>query len=142
MARGIRVGGRAGYAAAAAVCAVLLWVINVAPGWQAWGFLTAQTADVLGVANLALLVGLASNAAAMVWGTPLLRGLRDALASTFALILLARLFVAFPFDIDSPGWRIAMRVLLGVLMAVSFVVLVTGWGRVARALHVNVHLRR
>lgn len=143
MERGRSLTRRARYAVASLFCAAALWLVNAEPGWQVWGFLTAQTANVIAMVNIALVVGLLSNAALLLWDTSLLRGLRDALTSTFALIVLAKVFVAFPFDIpEGSGWRIAVRVLLGALMVVSFIGLVAGWGRVARALYVNAHLRR
>ena len=44
-------GRRAGYAVAIAVNLVLLYLVNVAPGWQAVPFLTESTTEVLNSHN-------------------------------------------------------------------------------------------
>lgn len=140
MTEGFITGRRAGYLVAIVANGTLLWLINISPGWASWGFLTERTSDVLALVNTALIVGAVSNAVLLVRDTPLLRGLRAALTATFALVVLAQLFVRFPFN-TSAG-RVPLSIVLGLFMVVAFVGLVMGWSRVARALHVNAHLRR
>jgi hypothetical protein len=120
----------------AAVDVVLLVLINVWPGWQSWMSLTSAAGTVVPLANAALLVGLAGNLLLAVRETPLRRGVVDAATSTLVLVLLARLFTVFPFAVapDSAG-RVVVRILLGLGMIAAFAGLVTGLGRVARALH-------
>ena len=49
---------RSGYVVAAAVNAVLLYLVDVRPGWDAVPFLTADTTLVLGAVNASLVAGL------------------------------------------------------------------------------------
>jgi len=134
---------RLGRAAAAAVCAALLWAVNVSPGWQSWSVLTEEFARVVGVLNVSLAIGLVTNVVLLVRATPLLAGLGDAVTATLSLVVLAKLFVVLPFDVDAEGfdWGLAIRVLLGVAMIGAFVGVVAGLGEVARVLHVRGHLR-
>jgi len=53
---------RLGYTIAVVVNAVLLYAVNVWPGWQAVPFLTAETAAVVPLVNASVLVSLVANA--------------------------------------------------------------------------------
>ncbi len=135
---------RAGRVAAAALNGALLWLINVSPGWQSWSFLTADAEQVLLIANASLAVGLLVNAGLVIAEPLLLRGLAIALNATLLLVLLAKLFVVFPFAMAGAeaGWDQAVHIGLGLAMAGVFVALVAGLGDVARSMHVSTHLRR
>src|SRR5690242_20176538 len=52
---------RVGYAAAVVVHMVLLFLLNVRPGWQVASFLTEDTPQVLVLLNLSLLAGVVAN---------------------------------------------------------------------------------
>ena len=128
-----------GYGVHVLVDAVLLWLINVAPGWEVLTFLTQQAVQVVGIVNAALLLDLVLNLTYLLRESSLTKGLGDAATATLELIVLARLFVIFPFSLPSAQWEIPLRIALGVGMVASFIGVVAGWGRVARALHVRSH---
>jgi hypothetical protein len=54
-------GRRAGYVVAAAINAVLLYLVNGRPGWDVLPFLTAGMTKVLPLINLSLVAGIAVN---------------------------------------------------------------------------------
>ncbi len=132
---------RAGYVLAIVFDVVLLVVLNVEPGWESSAFLTADAGDVIGLVNALLLLSLGLNVSYLFSESPLLHGLGDAAIATLCLVVLARLFVLFPFKVPASGfnWELAVRILLGLAMAASFVGVVAGLGRVARTLHVRAH---
>ncbi len=89
---------RLGYLVAAAVNALLWYLANVSPGWEAVPFLTAGTVEVLPLFNLALGVGLVSNLVYVLWDPPRLRALGDLVGAVVALALGVRVYRVFPFD--------------------------------------------
>lgn len=89
---------RLGYLVAAAVNALLWYLANVSPGWEAVPFLTAETVEVLPLFNLALGVGLVSNLVYVIWDPPRLRALGDLVGAVVALALGVRVYRVFPFD--------------------------------------------
>jgi hypothetical protein len=124
-------------------CAGLLWAVNQSPGWQAWQFVTEDFGKMVRLVNAALVSGLVLNLVALIYDSGFWRGARDAIGATFGLIVLARLFVLFPFPVgEDDFWLPAIRVLLGVAMVGAFIGVVAGWGRIARELHVRVNYRR
>ena len=128
---------------AALACGGLLWAINQNPGWQTWDFLTEDFGKMVRLVNAALISGLVLNLVALILDSGFWRGARDGIGATFGLIILARLFVLFPFPVADDGfWRLAIHVLLGVAMVGAFIGLVAGWGRIARELHMRVNYRR
>jgi hypothetical protein len=140
---GQRAGRRVGYMLAIAVNGLLLYLINVAPGWEAWSFLTPEFGDLVRLVDASLVSGLVLSLVTLVVDTPFWRGLRDGVSATFALVVLARLFVIFPFAIDEDSiWRIVLRAVLGLAMVGAFIGIVAGLGRVARAMHVRANYRR
>lgn len=140
---GQRVGRRVGYALALAANVLLLYVINITPGWESWSFLTTDFADLLRLVNASLVAGAVLSLVTFLSDTAFWRGIRDGVNATFTLVVLARLFVVFPFAIDEDSpWRLVVRVLLGLGMVGAFIGIVAGLGRVARALHVRANYRR
>lgn len=133
---------RARYGSTVAVHGVLLWLVNVSPGWQSWDFLSAQFAEVVPVLNAFLVCGLGFNLAYLRSEGRLLHGLGDAASATLALMGMARLFVVFPFAVPSQRWDVPLRVALGLAMVGAFVGVVAGLGSVARTLHERSHLLR
>ena len=89
---------RLGYLVAAGVNALLWYLANVSPGWEAVPFLTAGTVEVLPLFNLALGVGLVSNLVYVLWDPPRLRALGDLVGAVVALALGVRVYRVFPFD--------------------------------------------
>lgn len=107
-------GRRIGYLVAVAVNAVLLYLVNVAPGWRAVPFLTDSTTRVLGLVNASLALGLVLN----IWyavADPR-RGKRfgDLVTTVVGLAVVVRIWQVFPFDFtgDAAGWAVPVRVLL------------------------------
>jgi hypothetical protein len=124
-------------------CAGLLWVINENPGWESWGFLTEDFGKMVLLVNASLISGLVLNVMALITDSGGWRGLRDAVGATFGLVILARLFVLFPFAVaDDSAEQLVIRVLLGVAMIGAFIGVVAGWGLIARELHLRVNYRR
>ncbi|TVR22597.1 MAG: hypothetical protein EA387_08580 [Nitriliruptor sp.] len=105
---------RAGYLLAVAINLGLLWLVNVAPGWEAWPFLTADFARVVGFVNVSLLVGAAVNLGYVVADPEWAKRLGDAVTAAIALGVLLQLLTVFPFDLgpDRSGWETALRTVL------------------------------
>ena len=127
-------GRRAGYLVAVVVNAVLLFILNGQPGWQAVPFLTSATSQVLGLVNLSLAVGLAVNLVYLAYDPPWLKSLGDLLTAAIGLAVAVRLWQVFPFTFHgSWAWcATAVRVLLIVAIAgcgISTVVQAVSLGR-------------
>ena len=102
---------RLGYALSAAINLVLLWLVNISPGWEIVPFLTDDFARVVGYVNASLVVGVVTNlvyVAADPWWA---RRLGDAITAAFALIVLLQLVAVFPFDLGTgwSGWSTVLR---------------------------------
>lgn len=109
---------RLGYLVAAAVNALLLYLVNARPGWEAVPFLTDDTRLVLGAVDASLLAGLLANLLYVVADPCRLRAGGDAVTTALALYAMVRVWQVFPFDVAS-GWDTVLRVLLVVGMAGS-----------------------
>jgi hypothetical protein len=112
-ARPPRAARRAGYAISGAVNLLLLWLLNGDPGWSGLPLLTDGFADVIGLVNASLVVGLALNLGYLAVDPPWFRRLGDAVSAVFGCVILARMWSVFPFDLGSwEGWEPALRILL------------------------------
>ncbi len=94
---------RFGYLLGAGINAVLIWVVNVAPGWWWVPFLTEEFGRVVWLITLSLLVGVAVNLGQMAFDPPWARRLGDTVTAAFGVIIFWRLWSIFPFEL-SPGW--------------------------------------
>ncbi|WP_205650728.1 hypothetical protein [Actinoplanes solisilvae] len=104
---------RTGYAVAAAVNAVLLYLVNARPGWEALPFLTAETVHVLVMVNVSLAVGLAANLVYLVRPSSSLVPAGGIVTTGIGLAVLVRFWQVFPFDFGAGSWwTTVMRVLL------------------------------
>ncbi len=110
---------RAGYAVAVGINSVLLFLINVTPGWSTVPFLTPDLADVLPWINASLLAGIAANAVYLFRDDPRVKGLGDLVTEVVGLVAIVRLWQVFPFDFgaEPSAWATVVRVLLVVAMA-------------------------
>jgi hypothetical protein len=132
--RSARPGRRAGYVVAMLVNAVLLYLINVAPGWEVVPFLTADLTLVLGIINASLIASLVVNLVYVVADPPRIRAAGDLVTLSIGIAAMARLWSVFPFDFgDATGWETVTRTLLvigivgsGIGILVALVQLVTG----------------
>lgn len=126
-ARRTSVGARKfGYALGAVVNTVLLYLVNVAPGWQAVPFLTGDTRQVLALANLSLAVGIVANLVYPAYDPPWFKNVGDLLTTGIALALLVRVWAVFPFAFagTGPDWALVARVVLLVSIAGTVVAVV------------------
>ena len=82
---------RVGYGVAMAVNAVLLYLINVSPGWDAVPFLTDGTTQVLGWVNASIVAGIVANALYVVVDRRWFRPLGERLVTLIGLTALVRL---------------------------------------------------
>jgi hypothetical protein len=125
---------RVGYVIAIVVNAVLLYLVNGRPGWQAVPFLTADMTRVLPLLNLSLIAGLAANVVFVVYDAPWCKSLGDLVTAGIGLAVAVRVWQVFPFAFaGSFDWSLPLRVLLvvamvgtGVAMLVHAVSLVRG----------------
>ena len=115
---------RAGYVAAVVVNAVLLWLVNVWPGWQAVPFLTAETPQVLGLVNASFVLAIVLNLLYLLHDPLWLTTLGTLATTAVGVAVLATSLAVFPFDL--PGaWETVARVVLVVGLvgtAIAFVV--------------------
>jgi hypothetical protein len=117
------VGRRVGFVIGAVVNAVLLWWVNISPGWQVVPFLTDDMRQVLGLVNASLAVGLVSSlvSAVLLWFR--LRAFDDLVQNAVGLAALVRLWQVFPFDLGGQGfdWDLVVRCALVLGMVGSVV---------------------
>jgi hypothetical protein len=97
---------------------VLLYVVNVRPGWEAASFLTPEAADVLPSVNAALWTGVGVGVGLTLLHGVVIRALGDLLTTVVGLAATLRVWDVFPFDLTS-GWHLTVRVLLVVAIVGS-----------------------
>lgn len=113
-----RGGRRLGYAIAIVVNALLLYAVNVWPGWQAVPFLTAETREVVDLVNLSLIAGMITNGVYIFVDRPILKALGDIITLGIGLAVLLAFWQVFPFDFDNStfDWTLLIRIVLGLAM--------------------------
>ncbi|GLL02841.1 hypothetical protein [Dactylosporangium matsuzakiense] len=117
---------RVGYATAAFINVVILYVINVRPGWHNAPLLTDAAAQVLVLVNLSLLAGIGANAVYFVTDGPWVKTVGDLTTTTIGLAVLARTWQVFPFDFTAWtfNWALMARIVLVVALIGTAVALV------------------
>ena len=112
---------RVGYLVAVLVQSVLLFVINVSPGWEALPILTADAALVIGLINASLTVSIVANLSYVGYHAPWWRAFGDIVTTTVGLAVLLRLWQVFPFDFGagSVDWALVSRVVLVIAVCAS-----------------------
>lgn len=129
---------RVGYGVSVVVNGILMFLINVAPGWAVLPFLTADFTAVLSWVNASMALGIVANAAYLAVDTPRVKGIGDLLTEAVGLIAMVGLWQVFPFDFgaDPGSWSTVVRILLvigiagtAVGMIVTAVVAVRGGRR-------------
>ena len=88
---------RGGYLVSIAINGVLLYLLNVHPGWQSMSFLTPATAQVIGLVNLTLWAGIVANGVYFIADPPPLRAAGDLVTLTITLVTTVRVWSVFPF---------------------------------------------
>ena len=129
-------GRRAGYAVAMTVNLVLLFLVNVTPGWQAVPFLTESTTDVLLLVNLSMVVAVVANAVYSALDPPWVRALGDAVTTSVGLASLVRIWQVFPFEFDTSSvpWDLVARWVIGIGIFGCVVAIIVALVRFVRAL--------
>jgi hypothetical protein len=117
---------RLGYIIAAAVNAVMLCLINIWPGWERVSFLTEDTAELIWLVNVSIVVSIAVNLVYVVHDPQWLKSLGDLITTGVGLVVLTRIWRVFPFDFSgySANWGFVARLLLVVAIAGSGIGLV------------------
>jgi hypothetical protein len=107
-------GRRFGYLLAAAINAVILYLVNGRPGWQALDFLTGDTNRVLGLLTFSLVVGIVVNLVYVGYDPPWLLAAGNLVTTAIGIAVLARIWQVFPFDFGDASfdWALLIRVLL------------------------------
>lgn len=105
---------RVGYLIGALVGVVLVYLIDVRPGWQTLPFLTADTAQVLWLVNASLIAGVLANLVYLVRDTRRVTGFCGVVTTAFGLAATGRIWQVFPFDFAgyAVNWELLVRVLL------------------------------
>ena len=143
-------GRRAGYVIAALINAVVLWLVNVAPGWDVLPFLTSDFSRVLGLVNAATVAGLVVNLVYLVRDPRWLVAVGSIVTTAIGLAAIVALLRVFPFSFDPAGfdWALVTRILLIVALVgsciglvVDLVTLVRAPGRRARSHRVETGTR-
>jgi hypothetical protein len=112
---------QSGNVGSAAVNALLLYGINIWPGWQVLPFLTADMARVLDLINASLTAGIIANLVFVVIRARALMALGNLAVMGFGLAAMLRLWEVFPFDFGNSwsGWPLLVRVFLALGMVGS-----------------------
>jgi hypothetical protein len=108
---------RVGYAFAIAINGVLLYLVNVWPGWQIIPFLTADFREVLGLVNASLIAGMLVNFFNLLLDWRWVRAVGDLVTLGIGLAGLVLFWQVFPFDF--PGgfdWSLLVRIVIVLAM--------------------------
>lgn len=128
---GRRAAPRSGYVVAAVVDAVLLFLLDVWPGWDVVPILSPAFADVLAAVNAAIVVNLVVHAVSALVPSPRVRALGQLLLCVVGVAVGLLLLRVYPFSVTGL-WIALITALLwlgvvgsavgGVVAAVQFVV--------------------
>jgi hypothetical protein len=105
---------RTGYFVAAMCGVVMLCLLNVWPGWQIVPFLSADFANVLGLINLSVGVGIALNMIYLIADPHRWKPAGDLVNTAVGLAVLVRFWRVFPFEFPAASidWALVVRALL------------------------------
>ena len=106
--------GRSGSIGSAIINALLLYGINIWPGWRVLPFLTADMARALGPINASLIAGIVVNLVCVLIRSRALLALGNLVVIGIGVAAMLRLWDVFPFDFGTAwsGWPILVRVFL------------------------------
>jgi hypothetical protein len=126
---------RAGYAIGALVNVVLLWLVNVWPGWDVVPFLTEDTTRVLGIVNASMVAGVVVNVVLLVRDPAWLVAVGNLVTTGIGLAAVLAVWRVFPLAFeDGFDWSTVVRVLLVVALVGSVIALVVNVLALVRAL--------
>jgi hypothetical protein len=125
---------RIGYLAAAAILAVMMFLLNVAPGWSVVPFLTAETDQVLLLVNASLGAGLVANLTYLLYDPVWVKALGEVITALISIVALARIWDVFPFDFRdySYNWAWVARMAIAFVILGSVIAIVTNLIRLVR----------
>ncbi|MEO5313097.1 hypothetical protein PV772_03085 [Pseudarthrobacter sp. CC12] len=128
--------GRSGNIGSAIINALLLYGINIWPGWQVLPFLTADMARALGLINASLIAGIVVNLVCVLIRSRALLALGNLVVIGIGVAAMLRLWEVFPFDFGTAwsGWPILVRVFLVLGIVGSIIGAVVELGNLFRAL--------
>jgi hypothetical protein len=102
---------RTGYVFGIGINLLLLWLIEVWPGWSAVPFLTGDFRDVVWLVDLSLWAGAVANLVYLVRDPRWLTKLGGAVTTAIGFVAALRLWQVFPFDLGDV-WTVVFQVLL------------------------------
>ncbi|WIM92923.1 hypothetical protein ACTOB_004882 [Actinoplanes oblitus] len=102
---------RFGYGVAATINILLIYLVNVRPGWAAVPFLSADTAQIIPLVNASLVVGLVVDAVQFVRDPRWLVALGGLATTAIGIAVLVRMWRVFPFDFGDASfdWTLLFR---------------------------------
>lgn len=129
---------RTGYLIAIGINIVLLWFVNVAPGWQVLPFLTSGMEQVLPFVNASMIAGAVANVVYLTTDPKWLKALGDIATTVFGIVAMVKMWQVFPFDFGDASfdWALLFRWALGVGIvgsAISIVVNLVSLGSDTRS---------
>lgn len=106
---------RFGYAVAIAVNAIMLYLVNIAPGWRTLSILTEDTVSVIPLLNGSIIAGVVVNLAYLTRDPRWLVSLGGLVTTGIGIVVLVRMWQVFPFEFGdtSVDWGMVVRVVLG-----------------------------
>ncbi|WP_285248507.1 hypothetical protein [Pseudarthrobacter sp. efr-133-R2A-89] len=113
--------GGSGNIGSAVVNALLLYGLNIWPGWQVLPFLTSGMVRVLDLINASLIAGIVVGVVCVLIRARALLAVGNLVALGFGVAAIIRVWEVFPFDFTGgwTGWPVLVRVLLVIAMVGS-----------------------
>ncbi|MFD6859739.1 hypothetical protein ACFWCF_20685 [Rhodococcus sp. NPDC060090] len=126
-------GRKAGYLVGIVLNAILLYLVNGWPGWDAVPFLTDETTQVLGWVNASIIAGVVSNAIYLIADPPRLKAFGDLLVTGIGLCAVIAIWQVYPFDFSDDGsvpWDLIARTVLVVSIVGSVIAMIVALVRI------------
>lgn len=129
-----RAARRGGHLTSALVSAVIYYLVNVRPGWQAVPFLTPATTEVLPLVNASIIVGMVVELVYVLAEPRWLRSLGTLVTAAVGLAAMLALWRVFPLDVagSSFPWASVVRVVLVLGIVGCFAGILGGVGMLIR----------
>ena len=129
-----KVGRRVGYLIAIIVNLVLLWLVNVTPGWQDVPWITYAAGQVVWLVNLSLIAGACANMLYLVFDAWWFKALGELTLALISLVVSVRVLEVFPFDFSAYPfpWELLTRFILVIAIVGSFISAITQVVRLVR----------
>lgn len=127
---------RGGYAVAIVVNVVLLWIVEIWPGWRALPILTPEAAAVVPWIDAAFLAAIVVNLLNLLFDRRWLKAVGDLVTAVIGLLSALVVWDVFPFDFSTVGggWEVVVRILLILAIVGSAIGIVVALVVIARVL--------